>query len=59
MIYLAIALTWFLTMLYYTGRYKKLMLRSDLHAMPCSHCGMQMIVHESNLRVSNLCNACR
>lgn len=59
MIYTTIALTWFLTMLYYTGRYKKLMQNSELQAMPCSHCGRQMIVHESNLRSSNLCNTCR
>lgn len=56
---LTIFVTWLMTMLYYTDRYKKVIKESNLVRSMCSHCSIDLFLSKENLRVVNFCNNCK
>ena len=59
---LAIALTWYLTKLYYTKDFKVVVSDLDKHDLiqaKCSKCSQTIVTHMDNLRTPFYCLACK
>jgi hypothetical protein len=54
-----IGITWLITMLYYTGRFKKIIGESNLIKANCFGCSRQMILGQESIRAVNYCNSCK
>jgi dolichol kinase len=53
------AVTWFVTMFYYTDRYKMLLKNHSLVEVKCSHCSIRFVVSQDNLRNPMYCSKCK
>jgi len=59
---LAIAITWYLTKLYYTKEFKVSIYdleKHDLIQAKCSKCSQTIVTHTDNLRTPFYCLACK
>lgn len=54
-----IAITWLLTMSYYTDRYKKIIGESNLIQINCFGCAARLAFTQENIRAINYCNSCK
>ena len=53
------SVTWFVTMFYYTDRYKMLLRQYSLFEVKCSHCAIKFVVSEDNMRNPMYCTRCK
>jgi hypothetical protein len=53
------SVTWLITMMYYTERYKVLLHENDLTKIRCAHCSDMLLVNYKNLRQPMYCNWCK
>ena len=53
------SVTWFVTMFYYTDRYKVLLHDHSLFEVVCSHCSRRLVVSEDNMRNPMYCSKCK
>jgi hypothetical protein len=53
------AVTWLITMMYYTERYKVLLHDNGLAKIRCAHCSDLLLVDYKNLRQPMYCNWCK
>jgi hypothetical protein len=51
--------TWLITMMYYTERYKVLLHDEGLAKVRCVHCAKPIITEYKNLRAPMYCNWCK
>jgi hypothetical protein len=53
------SVTWLITMMFYTEKYKVLLHEEGLVKVKCSHCSKPIITHYKNLRQPMYCNWCK
>jgi len=53
------AVTWFMTMFFYTDRYKVLLHDHHLVELKCSHCTRRFVISKDNLRTPMYCELCK
>jgi len=51
--------TWFITMNYYTERFKVKLFENNLSTIQCSHCSTELIFYPENIRTPMYCNKCK
>ena len=53
------SVTWFITMFYYTERYKMLLREQSLFEVKCYHCSIRFVVSTDNMRSPMYCSKCK